>query len=292
MSFRTAASCSLAVVLMMVCVLPASHLQAAERAVKDEPSQPAVIVAMQFIQIDDPIQGVSLRGGATVGLGEVGSSPQVEADSIEITAAKPKRQATDGSEAPAVVDLSEAGGVAEGLGLGVHMISRETVLFVRGRALRFERGKIVDDKGEGKTPPKDKGYKILSTPRLLVLVGDAAEMMMGSTVPYMVPKEDGCLELRHTDDADEGISIRLRVEKADERRVTFESLRMKLSMVTGRQPIEGIPFEVGRPIIRSMEISNALCLSPDHTALIAFPRVGKDSPLILATISARLSESP
>ncbi len=293
MSFRAAASCGL-VVALMIAVLPAHRLSAAERAVKDEPARPAVMVTMQFVQIDDPIQGVSLRGSATVELGQTGSAPQVEADSIEITTAERKLPTSgDGEARPAVADMSQTGGTAEDLGLGVHMISGKTVLFVRGRALRFERGKIIDDQAAAeKTLPKDKGYKVLSTPRLFVLVGDAAAMTMGSTVPYMVQTEDGCLELRHTDDADEGISVRVLVEKADDHLVTFESVRMKLSMVTGRQPIEGVPFAVGRPIIRAMEISSALSLSPGHTALVSFPRVGKDSPLILATISARLSETP
>ncbi len=298
MSFRAATSCGFAVALMIV-LSPAARVSAAQKAVKDEPARPAitaektqVLVEMQFIQIDDPIQGVSLRGTATVDICKGASPPKIEADSIEITTAKVKPPAAGDVEGQlAVVDLSQTGGIAEGLSRGGHLISPKTVLLVRGRELRFERGKIIDDKAADEmTPPNDKGYKVLSTPRLLVLVGDEAEMTMGSAVPYMVQREDGCLELRHTDGADEGISIRLRVEKADKRRITFESILTKLSMVTGRQPIEGVPFDVGRPIIRSMEVSSALSLSPDHTALIALPRVGKDSPLILATISARLNE--
>lgn len=300
MSFGSAASCGL-VVALMSGVLPGQLLAATEKAATAEPDRPAVrveqpqvIVEMQFIQIDDPIAGVSLRGVASVELDGAGEPPQVEDDSIEITTAEGESPTSgDGEAQPQVVDLAQAGGVADGLGLGVHRVSRETVLLVRGRALRFERGSIVEGKATAEKPPaKDKGYKVFSSPRLRVLVGQAAEMTVGSAVPFMVQNQDGCLEMKHTDGADEGISVRLRVEKADERLVTFDEVRMRLSMVTGRQPIEGVPFEVGRPIIRAMEVSSALSLSPDHSALIAFPRVGKDSPLILATISTRLSETP
>jgi len=262
MSCRAIASCGL-IVALTILVLPVGDLCASERVAQSEPSQPVavaekkqVMVEFQFVQIDDPIAGVSLRGAATVELGESGSPAKVEADAIEITTTQQKPAASGDSEEQAtIVDLSQTEGVADGLGLGVHMISDKTVLFVRGRAIRFERSKIVDAKpAAGKTLPKDKGYKVLSSPRLLVLVGDAAEITMGSAVPYLVQKDDGCLELRHTKDASEGISVHVLVEKADDERVIFESVRTKLSMVAGRQPIEGVPFDVGRPIIRAMEV--------------------------------------
>ncbi|MCH7872438.1 MAG: hypothetical protein IID33_12130 [Planctomycetes bacterium] len=182
----------------------------------------------------------------------------------------------------------------------------ELVLHVRGDEI-----KAVAGAEEGTKP-----WEIVTAPRLLFAVGQATAVYVGRTVPFLMQRDDGSLVLApywtERDDGSlvltgpaitarhdgsivvpqhqvfEGIHFWVRVDQANDEVVTIKELRLKISKLVGRVPIEGVPFDVGRPIMQNTEASMSLRLKPDQTAVIALPRDESDQPPIFMMLKARL----
>ena len=159
--------------------------------------------------------------------------------------------------------------------------------------LKLEGGTLVSlvtgskDAAGGKPP-----WKLISAPRLIVKSGQKASISVGQQVAYMTQREDGSLVVERSQDAFEGLSIELRASISDERSISIDNLNIKVSRVVGRQPIPDVPFDVGRPIIRTTATSASLNVSPDQVAVFRLPQAGDEQDIepIVIILSAKTIE--
>ena len=133
-------------------------------------------------------------------------------------------------------------------------------------------------------------WTTLTAPRLACQVGQEACITVGEAVPYLVKRDDGSLVLERSE-AVEGITIRVLVDAADEDSVTFKTLGIKITQVVGREPIPDVPFDVGRPIVRSVEASAALRLGTEKLAIIALPVAHPGDRPIFVLLRAKPQEA-
>lgn len=133
-------------------------------------------------------------------------------------------------------------------------------------------------------------WTTLTAPRLTCQVGQEACITVGEAVPYLVKRDDGSLVLERLE-AVEGITIRVLVDTADKDSVTFKTLRIKITQLIGREPIPDVPFDVGRPIVRSVEASAALRLGTEKLAIIALPVTHPGDRPIFVLLRAKPQET-
>lgn len=133
-----------------------------------------------------------------------------------------------------------------------------------------------------------KVWEILTAPRLLVAVGQFAKVSVGQTIPFMVQRDDGSLVVERDEEVFEGVHFSVLIDRAEDQSVSIKEFRVKIGKLVGRVVIEGVPFEVGRPIIQNTEASMSLRLKPDQTAVITLPRDDKEQPPIFMMLKARV----
>lgn len=170
----------------------------------------------------------------------------------------------------------------------VTIVPPELVIEMGEHKLFYRDGKLVTDE----PPDSDKEapsapWKVLAAPRIVVYIGQEATVTVGRLVPYMVKREDGSLVLEHSEEVTEGVAVRTRVEQDDDGMFLLKDTSVKISRVTGRVPIEGVPFDVGRPIITSREITTTQKLAPDGVSVTRLARQRDDDPIILVFLSVK-----
>ncbi len=144
----------------------------------------------------------------------------------------------------------------------------------------------------GVDPFLSERVTVLAAPRVLTSVGQKAEIVMGAEVPYLAMRSDGLLELRREAEAYEGVSIEITPADAVEAFVMLDKLRIRVSLVASRQAIDGVPFDVGAPVMQTLEVSTAIRIAAGRAVVLALPRINDRAPLILAVVQARLHEAP
>jgi len=90
---------------------------------------------------------------------------------------------------------------------------------------------------------------------------------------YLEPLGAGKFELQHTPPHQLGMEFSLTVQPVagDERFVDVSPLEVDLSMLDGREPVEGLDLDVGRPIVATRSLSTTARLKLGATRLIALP---------------------
>ena len=111
--------------------------------------------------------------------------------------------------------------------------------------------------------------------------------MIGTWVPFMVLRQDGSLEVQHSESLIEGLTIAVKVDRLDTDHISIKELNIRNSRVISRQEIPGVPFDVGRPLVHSMEVSCSLVLDPRHVGIIPLPREFGTDPTIVVFLAAR-----
>jgi hypothetical protein len=130
------------------------------------------------------------------------------------------------------------------------------------------------------------GYQVLSAPKLIAVSGQSAAIAIGEAVPYMTQRSDGSLVVEKSDDLTEGLSVELIGRVVAEDRVDVEVVKLKLSRVVERREIAGVPFDVGAPVIRTIETSARMTLSRSDGAAIRLPALDGDDTEILVFVWA------
>lgn len=270
--------------LLTVLLTPMPSLATCTAMAPAEPTEAEpgrAMIAIKLVQLDAPIKKMSLRGTQMI----IKHPQQKVAPSSGGTHPEPQA-----NRSTAEIPVNPAGESSD-LGVAVITITDEATIEIGDHVLHLSNGKFfqhVDGDG-GKPVPADP-WKVLAAPSILVLAGQEASISVGARVPYMVQREDGSLVIEHTEDLIEGLSVNLLVKQADEADggiVALEKLNIRISTLVGRQAIRGVPFEVGRPIIRTMEISSALSLGPRQMAIISLPRTTEDNHPIFVFLTAR-----
>ncbi|MFH1745536.1 MAG: hypothetical protein ABIG44_00680 [Planctomycetota bacterium] len=221
--------------------------------IADEPDKPLVMVEMRIIQL---------------------AGPQATADSVWTTAPAGLKDSKKAVEPKVLATMDN------GLSVGV---APANVALRLGGQVWLPAAESSD------TPSSTSIWKTLTAPRLLCCVGQEANISIGQRVAYMVPRADGAFTLEHTEEA-EGIAIDVLPEAANDKIVSLKKVRMRITRVVSRQPVAGLPFEVGRPVLHTVEASTALRLATDQVAVFTLPQAADDDQPIFALLQARWIE--
>lgn len=132
--------------------------------------------------------------------------------------------------------------------------------------------------------------KPMCSPRLVVFSSEEASIHVGRTVPYFERDADGCLAVRETDELSEGVGVHVRPFLTEGGHIRVDGCRLKVASVVGRQPLEGVPFDVGRPLIHRQEISTAFVAEPGRFVAMVLPRMSPKAPLVVMFLKATRAE--
>ena len=154
----------------------------------------------------------------------------------------------------------------------------------REHALRVQDGQLVIVPPDA--PAVDAApFEIVSAPQLLVLLGQEAAVQMGRPVAHLEKSDGDCLRVVTVPEHVEGASIRLTPTQMQADGVRFERIRVSVTRVESRLPIEGVPLDVGRPVLDTRETELNITLPPDKIAMIPLPgRAGE--PALVAFLMA------
>ncbi len=133
--------------------------------------------------------------------------------------------------------------------------------------------------------------KLLAGPSVKVMPGEKATVRMGQQIPYMVKRGDGSLVVEHSTELLEGVELEFLVGEANEKLIVLKEARMRITRVAGRQPIADVPFEVGRPIMATREVSTSLTVAPGRWVLIRLPQADDEGSVFLAFLRATIVDS-
>ncbi len=175
-------------------------------------------------------------------------------------------------------------------GLARQMAAGDVTVEAGGHVLTMRDGRLVSLPPGGLDSASKPPWQIVTAPRLAVEVGQVGQVSIGEPLSYMEQRDDGCLTVKESD-AVEGAGVKLKVEWAREANIRFSEIELEVSRLAGRQPIAGVPFEVGRPIIDTRRTSLGLTLERDQVGVIPLPQREQDAPL-LVFLTARPVEPP
>lgn len=152
--------------------------------------------------------------------------------------------------------------------------------------LSYNNGRLETTPATGDPP-----WKLLTSPRIIVLVGQQASVTVGRPVPYLEKRDDGSLVLRYADETPEGATVSVNVERGSEVNVRFSEIKLRVTRVMSREAIADVPLDVGRPLMDARETSLGLTLERGQVAIIPLPQNEQDPP-IFVLLTARYIEHP
>lgn len=125
--------------------------------------------------------------------------------------------------------------------------------------------------GEAVVFTTEMGYvEVISSPRILTLEGQQAEIVVGEPVSYVELVDEGELRLVSMDDAYEGLRIAMNPAVRDSGLIDFPMFEVTISEVIGRTDIrsaegdESLPIAGGQPVVRSVTYAMPLTLKPNE----------------------------
>lgn len=161
--------------------------------------------------------------------------------------------------------------------------------------LRVRDGVLVSEPVSAKTegtpreapsPPWD----VISAPRVIMPLGQEAMVSVGRPVEYLTRDDDGCLRVESTESVTEGMELRLTASKLLEKGIRFTGIQLKVTRVEARQPIEGVPFDVGRPILDTRETQLDMTLDDGRIAMIPLPTRDGEPAIIVFFLATRVEK--
>lgn len=249
-----------------------------------------ILVEMRVIQIDAPVMTLTFQGALIL-------HPQPTVPDKLSTGARPAGEQDEPGKQPAAGGSSDVGGstprpasdvvLIDGnvSAFGVVIVSEGATIRAGDMTFHIEGGQLrpVATK-DGAADSLDS--QTIAAPRILTRLGQVAMISIGATVPYLVLRDDGCLLVEESEDVSEGMELSVKIDHADAERISFASVDMKISSVVDRQALAGVPFDLGRPVIRTMSTSSRFSMAPDKIAIIAFPAQSNDHTAILVLLRA------
>jgi hypothetical protein len=125
----------------------------------------------------------------------------------------------------------------------------------------------------GRKPPGTERILLLSSPVVIARFRERFELRIGTDQPvaYFEKRPDGLFELKTTD-VELGLTVTATAKDGGENRIVLEGLQIEFRSIQGREPIDGVPLDVGAPKIEAEE----------YTATVSL-RAGKDYGLQIRT---------
>jgi len=143
---------------------------------------------------------------------------------------------------------------------------------------QFRKGEAVPD-----------GLKALATPQVVSLIGAPASIVVGRAIPYLQRRDDNALEVASSNDLTEGVTINVTIREVsaphslDSTEYVGE-FDVRVNALAGREAIDGVPFDAGKPIIRTQAITTTLRTSAGQDVVMRLPPSADDASVVFVVI--------
>jgi len=136
------------------------------------------------------------------------------------------------------------------------------------------------------SPPSGKAVQMISSPKVIVLLNESFQVAVHSQqgVEYLQKRPDGLFELKRLVKKT-GLTIKANVAEGDREHIILRDLTTRLRSIEGREPIEGVSLDVGRPIVETQEYRRTITLEPDRDYGIWLRTEGYGSLLVRVKVS-------
>jgi hypothetical protein len=143
-------------------------------------------------------------------------------------------------------------------------------------------------------PPADAPFDVMNAPRLIASEHQDARISVGQQVHYLDRGEDGCLTVQRCEECFEGVHIDIASGEASSTSVEIDGLSVEISTIAGREELEGVPLDVGRPRMKRRVVEAAFKIAPDQIMVmqIADPDDEDDREPILLLLTVRVLSLP
>ena len=136
---------------------------------------------------------------------------------------------------------------------------------------------------------KKPGVTVLATPTLAVVGGQTGVIQIQSEqiFEYLEPVGEGKYQAKHTEPTELGMKFVLGVQtvEGDARSVEISPLEIQLAVLDGREPVEGLDLEVGKPIIATRSLKTTAKMKLGVARMIPIPSGPKTQAALLLRIS-------
>lgn len=105
---------------------------------------------------------------------------------------------------------------------------------------------------------------VVCSPQVLMPLGQSFIVAIGeqSEYQYFRRRDDGLFELDEIRMENPGLSLSGAVEQGPGDIIILRDLKFETTLVTERQPIEGVHLNVGKPVFRSSEFTTTMAVKP------------------------------
>ena len=166
-------------------------------------------------------------------------------------------------------------------GWASQLTTEKPAVMALGFRLVMKDGQLVtepiDKANANATPP----WQIVAAPKLLVQTEQKASLSVGRPVIHLVKEEDGRLRVEEAAGAIEGVTIDLKLAWVKPEEMRFSELTLRVSRILGREPLPGVPLEVGKPIMETRETNLGLTLDKGKVAVIPLPERPDEAPILV-----------
>lgn len=272
---------------------PSPQIADQTAAPSDAASQPAaeVFVNVRYIQVDSTKLRLSIEGYRPSSADN--PLPAVSTNAIRVEPADAMRDTSaDLLNAREFGTLSLSDGDPDAPRFEGAVLNGSAVFKTGLNQTAWSPGRQSSEAGA--KPETPEGIKVLVCPALLISSGKSAGFSSGFNRAYLADEGGGCLRLKWmASDGDdpihsmtEGVSFKALVALQHDGTIKLDPMTLVYRRMIGREPIDGVPFDVGRPIIKTQKMSISLVINQKATAVFAFPRDREDDALILALVQA------
>jgi hypothetical protein len=136
---------------------------------------------------------------------------------------------------------------------------------------------------------REPGVTVLAAPKLAVIAGQSGviQIQTQQIFTYLQPLGDGKFQAKHTDFMELGMKFVLGVQPVEEdnRSVEVSPLEIQLAVLDGREPVDGLDLDVGKPIIATRSLKTTAKMKLGVTRMIPIPSGPKTQAALLLRIN-------
>jgi hypothetical protein len=136
---------------------------------------------------------------------------------------------------------------------------------------------------------KEPGVTVLAAPKLAVVARQSAVLQIQSQqiFTYLEPLGEGTFKAKHTDPMELGIKFVLGVQpvEGDKRAIEVSPLEIQLAVLDGREPVDGLDLDVGKPIVATRSLKTTAKMKLGVTRMIPIPSGPKTQAALLLRIN-------
>jgi hypothetical protein len=122
---------------------------------------------------------------------------------------------------------------------------------------------------------KNPGVSVLAAPKLAVVAGRSGviQIQTEQVFTYLEPLGEGKFQAKHTTPTELGMKFVLGVKPVtgDAQAVQVSPLEIELAVLDGREPVEGLDLDVGKPIIATRSLKTTAKLKLGDKRIIPIP---------------------